>query len=99
MSNTPYPIFSDPRSINEKADAALVKGLTSHFPIENKHYQLQLSDVHVDRKEYDQKDEKDAILRSKSLTYPIKGTLSLLHKATGAIVDKEKDFPLMDSFF
>lgn len=99
MPNTPYPIFSDPRSINDKADNALVNGLMSHFPIENKHYQLHLSDVHVDRKEFDQKDEKDAILRSKSLTYPIKGTLTMIHKATGAVVDKEKDFPLMDSFF
>lgn len=99
MSNTPYPIFSDPKSINEKADKALVKGLSSHFPIENKHYALHLDDVHVDRKEFDQKDEKEAILKSKSLTYPIRGTLSLVHKASGNVVDREKDFPLMDSFF
>lgn len=99
MPNTPYPIFSDPKSINEKADKALVKGLTSHFPIENKHYSLQIDDVHVDRKEFDQKDEKEAILKSKSLTYPIRGTLSLIHKASGNVVDREKDFPLMDSFF
>lgn len=99
MSNTPYPIFSDPKSINEKADNALVKGLASHFPIENKHYSLQIDDVKVDRKEFDQKDEKEAILKSKSLTYPIRGTLSLIHKASGNVVDREKDFPLMDSFF
>lgn len=99
MPNTPYPIFSDPRAINEKADNALATGLAAHFPIENKHYSLALSDVKVDRKEFDQKDEKEAILKSKSLTYPIRGTLSLTHKATGTVVDTEKDFPLMDSFF
>lgn len=96
---TPYRIFSDPASINHKADAALVKGLTSHFPLESKNYHLGLSDIHVDRKVFDQKDEKDAILRSKSLTYPIRGTMTLTHKGTGKVVDVEHNFPLMDSFF
>lgn len=99
MTSTPYRIFSDPTSINHKADRALVKGLQSHFPIENKNYHLDVSNIRVDRKEFDQKDEKEAILKSKSLTYPIKGTLTLTHKATGKVVDQEHDFPLMDSFF
>lgn len=99
MTSTPYRIFSDPASINAKADNALVKGLISQFPIENKQYHLSVSNISVDRKEFDQKDEKEAILKSKSLTYPIKGTLTLTHKATGKIVDQEDNFPLMDSFF
>lgn len=97
--STPYRIFSDPTSINRKADAALVNGLSSHFPLESKNYHLTVSDVRVDRKEFDQKDEKEAILKSKSLTYPIRGTLTLTHKGTGKVVDVEENFPLMDSFF
>lgn len=99
MSSAPYRIFSDPLSINQKADQALVKGLLSQFPMQNKQYELHLSDVRVDRKEFDQRDEKDAILKSKSLTYPIQGTLTLVSKGTGKVVDKEENFPLMDSFF
>lgn len=94
----PYRIFSDPASINKRADKALIDGLTAHFPVESKNYRLELSNVRAEPKEFDQKDEKDAILQSKSLTYPLKGDLTLTHKGTGAVLDVEKNFPLMDSF-
>lgn len=92
------PIYSSPRKINEDADKALVDSLQGAFPLGNKNYELHLENVKVYPKEFTKVDEKDAILRSKSLTYPIRGDLKLISKATGKVVDHVKDFPLMDSF-
>jgi DNA-directed RNA polymerase subunit beta len=92
------PIFSSPKKINDNADEVLVKSLLSMFPVENKNYVIQLSNVHADKKTFDKVDEKEAILRSKSLVYPIRGDLSMFSKATGKLVDVEKNFSLMDAF-
>ncbi len=91
-------IFTSPDEVSHKTDQALISGITKQFPIEDKKYRLELRNVRIDKKEFDKKDEKDAILRSKSLTYPIRGDLVLIDKATGKEVDVEKDFPLVDSF-
>lgn len=93
-----YRIFSSPHAVNKQADSALVDGIKSQFPMENKNFELQVSNIHVDKKEFSQEDEKQAILKSKSLTYPIKGDLTLISKATGKVVDHEPNFTLMDSF-
>lgn len=92
------PIFSSPRKIQADADQALVDSLSKTFPIENKHYILQVNNIKVHPVEYDHFDEKNAILKSKSLTYPIKGDLELISKTTGKVVDKQKDFPLLDTY-
>lgn len=98
MAKDLTPIFSSPKKINDDVDKALVESLTKSFPIENKNYVLQVSNVVAHRKEFDHADEKEAILKSKSLTYPIKGDLSLISKVTGKVVDHIPDFPLLDSF-
>ena len=93
------PIFDSPRNISNKVDKALVDGLIGQFPIHTKEYSLTLSDVYVDRKEYDHISEKEAILQNKSLTYPIRGTLTLTKNDTGKVVDVQKGFNLMDSYY
>jgi DNA-directed RNA polymerase beta subunit len=98
MSKDLTPIFSSPKKINDDVDKALIESLTKSFPIENKNYILQVENVTALRKNYDHIDEKDAILKSKSLTYPIKGDLKLISKVTGKVVDFMPDFPLMDSY-
>lgn len=92
-------IFSSPREINDKADQALVESLSSTFPIENKNYILHLDNVKAYPKNFSNLDEKDAILKSKSLTYPIKGDMTLISKATGKVVDKAHDMKLLDSYY
>jgi DNA-directed RNA polymerase beta subunit len=95
---TLVPIYSSPKKINEDADKALCESLSGAFPIANKSYELHISNVQAHKKDFSKVDEKDAILKSKSLVYPIKGDLTLISKATGAVVDHIKDFPLLDSF-
>lgn len=91
-------IFASPDEINRKVDKALINGISTQFPIETKNYIIKASDIYADKKEFDHLDEKEAILRSKSLTYPIRATVEVIDKNTGKVVDTQKDFPLMDSF-
>lgn len=99
MSKEIYPIFISPERMGDQADESLIKGLEGQFPIENKNFILSVSGVHAEKKKYSDEDEKQAILRFQSLTYPIKGTLTLVRKETGRIVDKLPDFTLMDAFY
>lgn len=92
------PIFSSPRDINDATDRAMMEGITKQFPIETGKYSLTVVDPHVDKKEFTTADEKDAILQSRSLTYPIRGTLLLHDRATGKLVDRVQNFALADTF-
>lgn len=92
-------IFSSPREINTRVDGSLMQGILSQFPIEGKNYVLTLSDLRAEPKEFTHADEKDAILKSKSLSYPIKGHVKLIDKATGKVIDENKNFSLMDAFY
>lgn len=91
-------IFTSPEDISARTDISAMQGITKQFPIEDKKYRLELHNIRARKKVFDKKDEKDAILRSRSLTYPIIGDLILIDKATGKELDKEIGFPLMDSF-
>ena len=92
------PIFSSPMEVSDKTDKAMIDGITSTFPIEDKNYRIEAEDVHVDKKHFDHVDEKDAILRGKSLTYPVKGTLKMYDKESGDLVDTVKNFNLADTY-
>lgn len=91
-------IFSSPEEINKKAQAAIISGIESQFPIENNNFKIVIDNVHAIPKEFDHVDEKDAVLKSRSLTYPIKCDIHLINKGTGRVVDSTKDFSLMDAF-
>lgn len=93
-----YSIYSSPVAINRQADQSLVDSIASQFPLEGKNYHLVVENVRAEPKEYGKQEEKNAILQSKSLTYPIKGDVKLISKATGKTVDEIKSFPLMDAF-
>ena len=92
------PIFSSPGEVSAKTDKAMIDGITSTFPIEDKNYRIEVEDVHVDKKDFDHEDEKDAILRGKSLTYPVRGTVKMYDKETGDLVDTVKNFNLADTY-
>lgn len=92
------PIFSSPHEIGEKTDQAMIDGIMSTFPIEDGNYRIEVKDAYVDKKYFDHADEKDAILKGKSLTYPVKGTVMMYDKKTGELVDTVKNFNLADTY-
>lgn len=91
-------IFSSPEELNERAAKAIIDGVKSQFPMESGNFVLYIDNVRAVPKTFDHNDEKEAILRSKSLSYPIKADLVLVNKQTGRVVDTEKDFSIMDAF-
>ena len=91
-------IFTSPTEISKGVDDALTKGVLSQFPIVTKNYTVNVSDVRAEKKQFTHEDEKNAILTSKSLTYPLKGTVTLTDNATGKVIDVAHDFSLMDVF-
>lgn len=92
------PIFSSPADVSDKTDKAMIDGITSTFPIEDKNYRIEVSNAYVDKKYFDHEDEKNAILRGKSLTYPVKGTVKMYDKSTGKLVDTVDNFNLADTY-
>ncbi len=92
------PIFSSPGEVSAKTDQAMVDGVTSTFPIEDKNYRIEVEDVYVDKKHFDHEDEKTAILRGTSLTYPVKGTVKMYDKTSGELVDTAKNFNMADTY-
>lgn len=92
-------IFSSPEAIRSGVDDALTTSLANVFPIEDKNYVLSASDIQAHPKTISSQDEKQAYMDSKSLTYPITGTLTLTSKATGKVLDTVRDFTLMDAFY
>lgn len=59
-------------------------------PISNRDHTLRLTDVDwVDPDEYKRKDQKDAILRGRTLARRLKGTWELVDNATGQTLDKK----------
>lgn len=93
-----HRIFSSNREISQRVDQSLVNGLKSQFPIEGKNFTLIAENIRAEPKDFNHEHEKDAILQSKSLTYPIKADLKLIDKSTGQVVSHQKDFSLMDAF-
>lgn len=92
------PIFSSPGEVSDKTDQAMIDGITGTFPIENNNYRIEVKDVQVDKKYFDHEDEKNAILRGKSLTYPVRGTVEMYDKSTGEKVDTVKNFNLANTY-
>lgn len=97
-NNSIFRIFSSPEEISKRVNVVLSKGLASQFPVEGKTHKLIIDNVRAEPKYFTRKDEKDAILKSKSLTYPIKADVKLVDKTTGEVVDEAKNYTLMDSF-
>jgi DNA-directed RNA polymerase subunit beta len=91
-------IYTSPSEIRDRTEKAMVEGIMAQFPMENKLFKLEASNIRAERKEFTHKEEKEAILRTKSLTYPIKGDINLIDKRTGKIVDSVKNHPLSDTF-
>jgi DNA-directed RNA polymerase subunit beta len=97
MTST-YKIFSSPTLVRDNVNEALVNALQASFPIVTKEYTLEVSNVEAHPKDFREEDEKKAFMESKSLIYPITGTLTLRSTPTGKVLDTVAKFPIMDAF-
>ena len=79
------------RAIREKA----VESIKDSFPMSSNRYTLDVSNVSAQPADYGPDDYKKARLTARSLTEPIKGTLTLRDNKTGKVVQKVDRFTLM----
>lgn len=91
-------IFTNPSETEELSKKELLKGIQSQFPVETGEYRLEASDIVVDDSPLTKAEEKDALLKTKSVIRHVRGTLTLKDKRTGKVLDVEKNFPLSDFY-
>lgn len=99
MSPQLRSLFTSPDEISDLTDKAMVEGITSQFPITGRKYRIEVGNLSVQKKSFSHKDEKQAILSSSSLTYPIKGSAWITDITTGKVVDKVDNYNFGDTFY
>lgn len=57
--------------------------------IETTDYKLQAHSLKIDDHKFTTSDKKKAVLEKKDLTVPLKGTIDLIHKASGKVVESK----------
>jgi len=85
-----YPLMVNADERRERIREGIMQGVELAFPMQGKHYDLRLESFEVDRKLYSPNEQKQALLEKKTLTEPIKGTLALVDKATGEVIERKK---------
>lgn len=95
MEKTYTPLLADAVTKRELIREKTVEGLKGLFPIIGKNTTLELSSVAVKPKEYSSNDQKDAIMRGRTLHEPIVGNLVLKDNKTGKVLDQQKNFTLL----
>ena len=82
--------FTDYDTTRQNIYDGVFSGLKERYPIENSRYRLELHDPKFTGPEsFSLKDEKDAILRRRSLTRRLQGTWKLVNKADEQVVDEK----------
>jgi len=80
--------FFDPVGLRHMLFDAAVKAFDKKLnTIETQDFKLQARDLKVDAHNITTSDKKKAVLEKKDLTVPLKGTIDLIHKASGKVVE------------
>jgi DNA-directed RNA polymerase subunit beta len=70
---------------------SIPQGLAERYPIENDRYRLEVADLgYTGPEKFSLKEQKRAILSRNTLGRPLKGTVRLIDKETGDVVDKKR---------
>lgn len=85
-----YPLMVNADERRERIREGIMQGVEQAFPIVGKHFDLNLESFEVDRKLFSPNDQKKALLEKKTLTEPIRGTIALVDKATGEVIERKK---------
>jgi DNA-directed RNA polymerase beta subunit len=90
MSNPPKNTrpFYDPKTLRDTIFNVAVEGFNKKLnTIETADFKLQAKNLKIDLPKITTSDKKKAVLEKKDLTVPLKGTIDLIHKASGKVVD------------
>ena len=90
MPSNLQPIVVDADIRREQIRQKTMEGLKSLFPIIGKRSTLELHDLDVNRKDFSNSEQKDALLSGRTLHEALTGTIKLRDNATGKITEEKK---------
>ena len=85
-----HPVFSDAKTRRKKIREHIIEGIEDAFPLDGKHFRIELEKFHVKPKTFSPSQQKKALLEQQTLVEPLKGTLKLIDKDSGKVVDTSK---------
>lgn len=88
------PIFVDAATKRGEIRNKVLLSLKESFPFRGKKYSVELDNLKIDAKDVSPEDHKNAILRAKTLSEPVRGTV-MLRNRSGKVVQKIPNFNLM----
>lgn len=87
--------FYDPAKTAKWLDEKAVDNFNHWLnKMETPDYKLKVTDIKTHPKHFTLQEQKEAILHKTDLTYPIKGSFSLINKHTGETVDKKPNMTI-----
>ena len=82
--------FFDPKKLRENIHRNVLESFNKKLnEIETSDYKLKVKDLSIERRPISFADQKKAILEKKDITLPLKGTVDLIHKKTGDVVESK----------
>ena len=84
--------FDDAKAARDGIYEGTLAAVKARFPLENRRYRLELSDVrYTGPREFTLAQQKDALLHDKNLHTPLSGHYRLVDKETNRVVDERDD--------
>lgn len=82
--------FFDPEGLRKKLFDTAINAFTNKLnKIETADFKLQAKNLKIDVPKFTTSDKKKAILEKKDLTVPLKGTIELVHKDSGKVLESK----------
>lgn len=85
-----YPLLTNADEKRERIREHLMSGIEQVFPLEGTYFKIELVSFDVQRRVFSPTEQKRALLEQDTLTEPLRGTLRLIDKRTGEVVDEGK---------
>lgn len=92
---TVEPLLTDAATRRDRIRQKTIAGLKSIFPIIGRNTTLDVKNIKVKEKQYSSNQQKDALLRGRTLHEPIHSTLLIKDNKTGQVIDKKEDHTLV----
>lgn len=88
------PIFTSSSQKRESIRQKAVESLQKVFPLVSNKYTVHAEDIRVDNQEYSPEEHKDALMRTKTLSEPVRATL-VMRDNDGKEVQRVPDYTLL----
>ena len=91
----PRPLIVDAATKREEVRAKAVQSIQDSFPLKGERFTVEVDNVAVKPADFSTVQHKDALMRARTLSEPIHGTLLLRENKTGKIVQRVPKFNLL----